>query len=228
MRLLEGAEAARATPPAWPPVTSALLSFSRPEKIRRGARHVRVVPLRSPGAVPRVGSLTLWNGRGHRRLGRRRNGLTPGVILRDAAIQARPRRHRGVSEIAQRRCDVIVDNVSRRRCCEAAEARCRRVVYRHHAYRRPGARLGAECCARRSASGTLAHLPAPLTAPRSHLHWRVLLRYGKVAAGVRANATAARLADHSPAGGRAGSCSAAAQTIRGRSPSGRWTAPVRS
>ena len=97
MRLLEGAEAARATATGMAAVTSALLCFLKAgDHIVAARAHVRLVPLRGAGAVSALRH-RLHAGRRPRyaSLAARRAAQHQGVLLRDAGQpDARPGRHR--------------------------------------------------------------------------------------------------------------------------------------
>ena len=98
MRLLEGAEAARATATGMAAVTSALLCFLKAgDHIVAGARHVRLVPATWSRTCVRASASprTLVDGRDTAAWQRAMRPNTKRVLLRDAGQpDARSRRHR--------------------------------------------------------------------------------------------------------------------------------------
>ena len=170
MRLLEGAEAARATATGMAAVTSALLCFLKAgDHIVAARAHVRLVPLRRRRSCVRASaSPARWSTAATRGAWQtRRAAQHQGVLLRDAGQpDARPRRHRRRVARSRTRAGALVHRRQRVRHAPAAEAaearRRRRRLFRHQAHRRPG-----PLPRRRRAvlaevpQGPPAHLPAP-------------------------------------------------------------------
>ena len=97
MRLLEGAQAARATATGMAAVTASLLCYLRAgDHRRRRTRAVRLVPLRRGGPVPALRHrLDAGRRPRPRRMAARHAPQHQGGVLRDAGQpDARPRRHR--------------------------------------------------------------------------------------------------------------------------------------
>ena len=168
MRLLEGAEAARATATGMAAVTSALLCFLKAGDHIVAARAMfgscRYV---AQELCPRFGiACTLVDGRDTGAWQQRGAAQHQGVLLRDAGQpDARPGRHR--RRVGDRPCGRRAGHRRQRvrhaDAAEAAQARRRhRRLFRHQAHRRPG-----PLPRRRDAvlgevpQGPPAHLPAP-------------------------------------------------------------------
>ena len=152
MRLLEGAQAARATATGMAAVTSSLLCFLKSRRPhRRGARPVRLLPLCGRGPVSALRHRLDARRRPRpRRLEARHAPQHQGGVLRDAGQpDARPRRHR--RRLGDRpqggRAGRGRQRVRHARAAEAAQARRRRRrLLRHQARRRPGPGASAASC----------------------------------------------------------------------------------
>ena len=234
MRLLEGAEAARATATGMAAVTAALLCLPQGRRPhRRRARAVRLLPLRRRGRCARASaSPPRWSTAATLDAWRKRDAAQhQGVLLRDAGQpDARARRHR--RRVARSRMKPARSSSSTtcspRPCCSSrcSSAPTSSSIPRPSTSTARAAASAASCWARKDSSRTTCTLPAPDRAVAEPVQ-----RLGDAEgpgdpAAARARAMRRRpprSPTTSPGSGRRAACSTAAAptTRRPRSPSGR-------